>query len=87
MKHIIVQTIGNDKVNNAVDVDFSISVLKKRFFNFNSNNTYKHGNDYASLKFQTVELLNNQDIPNLPAGKMEWLEYIAIFYTVEYTFM
>ena len=43
MKHIIDQTIGNDKVNNAVDVDFSVSVLKKRLFNFNSNNTYKHG--------------------------------------------
>ena len=44
-------------------------------------------NDYANLKFQTVELLNNQDTPNSPAGKLEWLAYIAIFYTVGYTFM
>ena len=44
-------------------------------------------NDYASLKFQTVELVNIQDIPNLPTGKLEWLAYIAIFYTVEYTYM
>ena len=36
-------------------------------------------NDYASLKFQTVELVNNQDIPNLPTVKLEWLAYIAIF--------
>ena len=43
-------------------------------------------NDYASLKFQTVELMK-QDIPNLPSGKLKWLAYIAIFYTVENTFM
>ena len=44
-------------------------------------------NEYASLKFQTAELVNNQDIPNLPTGKLEWFAYIAIFYTVEHTFM
>ena len=43
-------------------------------------------NDYGSLEFQTVELMN-QDIPNLPTGKLKGLAYIAISHTVENTFM
>ena len=34
MKHIIHQTIGNDKVNNAVDVDFSICLEKEIFYSY-----------------------------------------------------